>query len=207
MSLAISGRSLGLMTCTDCRLTVKAAPHGSMRCPRCHAELHSRKPYSVRLTTTLVVTAALLYIPANLLPVMRTRSLLSDDSDTIMSGVITLIQDGSWPLAILVFVASIVVPILKLLAMGYLLISIQGRSRTSALQRCRLFRLVEFIGRWSMLDIYAVSVLITLVQIQSLASISVGPGAMAFAAVVVLTMLAAQTFDERLLWDTEGDHG
>jgi paraquat-inducible protein A len=156
-------------------------------------------------TSALLLSAALLYVPANLLPVMHMRTLFGDEEDTIMSGVLSLIQDGSWPLALLVFVASIVVPLLKLIALGWLLLSVARKSRASPLHRARLFRLVEFIGRWSMLDVYAISLLVALVQIRSLAIIQVGLGALAFGAVVVLTMLAAQTFDERLLWDTCAD--
>jgi paraquat-inducible protein A len=122
-----------------------------------------------------------------------------------MSGVLSLFQEGSWPLALLVFVASIVVPLLKLVALGWLLISVARRSSGSALQKSRLFRLVEFIGRWSMLDVYAIALLVSLVQIRSLATIQVGLGALCFGTVVVLTMLAAQSFDERLLWDSHSD--
>jgi paraquat-inducible protein A len=199
----ITGGSLGLRVCTRCRATVRAAGDDPLRCPRCHSPLHARRPHSLSTTTALVVTAALLYIPANLLPVMHTHTFFSDDDDTIMSGVITLAQQGSWPIALLVFFASIVVPLLKLVALGEILIAVaRGRVR-NAQQRSRLFRIVEFVGRWSMLDIFAMSLLVALVQIQSLAFIEVRPGAFAFAAVVVLTMLAAQSFDERLLWDAQ----
>jgi paraquat-inducible protein A len=152
-----------------------------------------------------VVSAALLYIPANVLPVMHTQTFFSDEDDTIMSGVISLATSGSWPLALLVFFASIVVPLLKLVAMGDILLAVARKSPRFRRQRSRLFRIVEFIGRWSMLDVFAISLLVTLVQVQSLAAIHVRPGALAFAAVVVLTMLAAQSFDERLLWDTQSD--
>jgi paraquat-inducible protein A len=151
----------------------------------------------------LVISAALLYIPANVLPVMRTHTLLSDEDDTIMSGVISLAHSGSWPVAVLVFFASIVIPLLKLLALGDILIAVARKSVRHAQHRSRLFRLVEFIGRWSMLDVFAMSLLVALVQVQSLATIEARPGALAFAAVVVLTMLAAQSFDERLLWDAQ----
>ena len=202
MSRPATGRSLGLLVCLDCRATVRAVKAPHLRCPRCHARLHERKPHSLVVTTVLVICAALLYIPANVLPVMDTRTILDDERDTIMSGVLVLLQSGSWPIALLVFVASIVVPLLKILALGMLLYSAWRRSPSRRLQRSELYRMVEFIGRWSMLDIYAISLLATLVQIQSFASIIVGWGAWAFAAVVVLTLLAARTFDERLLWDT-----
>jgi paraquat-inducible protein A len=199
------GRTLGLLACTHCHATVRAINRSRAFCPRCGAPVHERRPHSVATTTALLLSAALLYVPANLLPVMHMQTLLSEEDDTIMSGVLSLIQEGSWPLALLVFVASIVVPMLKLIAMGWLLISVARQSRGHALQKARLFRLVEFVGRWSMLDVYAIALLVSLVQIRSLATIQVGLGALAFGAVVVLTMLAAQSFDERLLWDTHSD--
>jgi paraquat-inducible protein A len=201
----IAGRSVGLLVCTHCHATVRAIAAGQAKCPRCGASIHARKPHSLATTATLIGCAALLYIPANLVPVMRMRTFFGEEDDTIMSGVLSLIQDGSWPLALLVFVASIVVPLLKLVAMAWLLVSILRRSRRNVLQRSKLFRLVEFIGRWSMLDVFAISLLVALVQISSLATIHVGLGALAFGAVVVLTMLAAQSFDERLLWDAGAD--
>jgi paraquat-inducible protein A len=201
-----TGRSLGLVVCTRCRATIRATGTGSSRCPRCSSPLHSRKPHSLATTAALLITAALLYIPANLLPVMHTHTFFEDDDDTIMSGVISLAHQGAWPIAVLVFFASIVVPLLKLVALGEILIAISRKSVRNAQQRSRLFRIVEFVGRWSMLDVFAVSILVALVQIQSLATVEVRPGALAFAAVVVLTMLAAQSFDERLLWDAK-PHG
>jgi paraquat-inducible protein A len=201
-----TGRSLGLLVCTRCRATVRAIGARQSLCPRCEAQLFVRRPRSLSTTAALVITAAVLYIPANLLPVMRTHEILSDEDDTILSGVISLAHQGSWPIALLVFFASIVVPLLKLVALGDILFAIwRGRVRNPR-QRSRLFRLVEFVGRWSMLDVFALSLLASLVQIQSLAIVQVRPGAFAFAAVVVLTMLAAQSFDERLLWDAE-THG
>jgi paraquat-inducible protein A len=202
MSNPATGRSLGLLVCLDCRATVRSVKAAHPRCPRCHARLHERKPHSLAVTTVLVVCAAVLYIPANVLPVMNTRTIFDDERDTIMSGVLVLLQSGSWPIALLVFVASIVVPLLKILALGVLLYSAWRRSPRRRLQRSELYRMVEYIGRWSMLDIYAVSLLATLVQVQSFATVIVGWGAWAFAAVVVLTLLAARSFDERLLWDT-----
>ncbi len=205
MTSYVRGRDLGLLVCTECRATVRAAGAARVRCPRCGAVVHERKPHSVATTTALVVSAALLYLPANLLPVMHMRTVFSDEDDTIMSGVLSLLQEGSWPLALLVFIASIVVPLLKLVAMGWLLSSLALRSRGHPSQRSKLFRFVEFIGRWSMLDVYAIALLVALVQIRSLAVVHAGLGALAFCSVVVLTMLAAQSFDERLLWDTGRD--
>ena len=205
MTTFVMGRSLGLRVCTRCHATVRANGPAIGRCPRCGAPLHERKPHSVATTAALVVSAALLYIPANLLPVMHMHTFFSEEDDTIMSGVLSLLHDGSWPLALLVFVASIVVPLLKLIAMGWLLLSVVRKSPGHPLQRTKLFRLVEFIGRWSMLDVYAIALLVALVQIRSLATIHAGVGALAFCSVVVLTMLAAQSFDERLIWDSQTD--
>jgi paraquat-inducible protein A len=206
MTTLATGRSLGLLVCTRCRATVRAIGEAQSLCPRCEAKLFVRRPHSLSTTAALVITAAVLYIPANLLPVMRTHEILGDDDDTILSGVISLAHQGSWPIALLVFFASIVVPLLKLVALGDILFAIwRGRVRNPR-QRSRLFRMVEFVGRWSMLDVFALSLLASLVQIPSLAIVQVRPGAFAFAAVVVLTMLAAQSFDERLLWDA-ATHG
>ena len=149
-----------------------------------------------------MLAAALLYIPANVLPVMISGSLFGDQADTILSGVVFLWRDGSWLLAALVFFASIVVPLAKLTTLTFLLISVQRRWSWRPLVRAGLYRSIEFVGRWSMLDIYVVTLLVGLVQVQSLAAIHAGPGAVAFGAVVVLTMLASQSFDPRLIWDS-----
>jgi paraquat-inducible protein A len=149
----------------------------------------------------LLIAAYILYIPANLLPIMETSSLFGAEKDTILSGVIFLWHSGSWDLALVVFIASIMVPLLKLMALTVLLVSVQRRSVWRPVQRTRLYRLVELVGRWSMLDIYVVTVLAALVQIGSLATIKAGPAVVPFGAVVVLTMFAAQQFDPRLIWD------
>ena len=202
MSAPHTGKSLGLLLCLECRATVRALDVRYPRCPRCNAHLHPREPHSLALTAALLLCAIVLYIPANLLPVMYTRTIFDEEKDTIMSGVLVLLQSGSWPIAVLVFIASIVVPLLKILALGVVLFSAWRRSPRYRTHTSELYRMVEFIGRWSMLDVYAISLLVALVQIRSLASVAVGWGALAFGAVVVLTMFAARTFDERLLWDT-----
>ena len=171
-----TGRSLGLLVCTRCRATVRAIGEKQSLCPRCEAQLFVRRPHSLSTTAALVITAAVLYIPANLLPVMSTHEFLSDDDDTIMSGVISLAHQGSWPIALLVFFASIVVPLLKLVALGDILFAICAQAACAIpRQRSRLFRMVEFVGRWSMLDVFALSLLASLVQIQSLALVQVRP--------------------------------
>ena len=194
--------SLGLLSCHTCGLLSRAAPGiHETACPRCGVHLHLRKPESIGRTWALLIAAVVLYIPANVLPIMETGSLFGSQSDTILSGVVYLWTSGSWPLAAVVFFASIMVPLLKMIAVTLLLVSVQLRSKWRVDQRARLYRLVESIGRWSMLDIYVVAILVTLVQAQALASIRAGPGAIAFGAVVVLTMFSAMSFDPRLIWD------
>jgi paraquat-inducible protein A len=149
----------------------------------------------------MLIAAYILYLPANLMTIMETGSLISYRKDTILSGIVHLWQSGSMVIAAIVFVASIVVPLFKLIALTYLLISVQKRSKQSPIERTQLFRLVELVGRWSMLDIYVVTLLAALVQMQSMATVKAGPGAIAFGAVVVLTMFAAMRFDPRLIWD------
>ena len=198
-----------LVSCHTCgllsRLPSAGADAGASHCPRCAARLHARKPDSLSRTWALVVLAYVLYVPANLLPILESRALLTAESNTIMSGIVLFWESGSWMIATLVFIASIVVPLTKLLALTWLLVSVQMKSRAKPYQRTQLYRMVEFIGRWSMLDIFVVALTVTLVQVGTLASIEVGPGALAFGAVVVVTMIAARTFDPRLIWDAAGD--
>ena len=192
----------GLLSCHVCGLLSRAGHSGgTLHCPRCSAALHFRKPDSVARSWAFLIAAYILYIPANVLPIMQTSSLFGAQDDTIMSGIIYLWHSGSWDLALVVFIASIMVPLLKLIAMTLLLVSVQRRSTWQPVQRAKLYRIVELVGRWSMLDIYVVSILAALVQIGSLATINAGPAALAFGAVVVLTMFAAMEFDPRLIWD------
>jgi paraquat-inducible protein A len=199
----------GLMTCHSCGLLTKSDSHGhDASCPRCGAHLHARKPASFTRTWAFLIAAMVLYIPANMLPVMNTSSLFGSEKDTILSGVVYLWASGSWPLAIIVFIASIAVPMLKIIAIMFLVISTQRRSLALLQQRTRIYRVVELVGRWSMLDIYVITILVALVQFNALATIQAGPAAVAFGAVVVLTMFAAMSFDPRLIWDaTEPNHG
>ena len=211
---APTGRSLGLALCSRCRLVARldaefragapaAAGTGThvASCPRCGAALWARKPHSLSRCLAYLLGAMILYIPANLLPVMHTTTVFGVEDDTILSGVRVLVDGGSWPLGALVFFASIVVPLLKLFSLSALLLLARRGAARLRMQATRLYRLIEFVGRWSMLDVYVVTLLVGLVQIRSLATIEPGLGAIAFAAVVVLTMQATQSFDPRLLWD------
>ena len=148
-----------------------------------------------------MITAGICYVPANLYPVMEVTTLGRTQADTILSGVIYLAVNGTWPLALIVFVASVVVPVLKILALGYLAFSVQRRSQWRPRDRARLYRVVEQVGRWSMVDVYVVTILVALVHLGSLANVEARVGGFYFGAVVVLTMLAAQSFDPRLIWD------
>lgn len=176
-------------------------PELSAACPRCGTPLHFRKPGSLQNSWALLIAAYALYLPANLLPIMETRSLLGIQRDTILSGIVFLWRSGSWGLALIVWFASMVVPLLKLLSLTALLIGVRSKRTRSALPRLRLYRLLEFVGRWSMLDVYVVAMLVALVQVQSLALIGPGPGVLAFGLVVVLSMLATMALDPRLIWD------
>ncbi|MDD2733925.1 MAG: paraquat-inducible protein A [Desulfuromonadaceae bacterium] len=192
----------GLCSCHVCGLLSKMPPHDHPgHCSRCGARLHGRKHDSLARSWALLIAAYLLYIPANLLPIMETGSLLKHREDTIISGIVQLWKTGFEGIATIVFIASIMVPLFKLIALTLLLISVQRRSVWLIGQRLRLYRLVELVGRWSMLDIYVVTILAAVVQIRSLATVTAGPGAIAFGAVVVLSMFSAIYFDPRLIWD------
>ena len=197
-----------LEACHSCGL-VASVPRRArhQRCERCGAALHRRRPDSVGRTWAFLLAATILYIPAMLLPVMYTDSLFGKEDDTIISGVMLFWNSGSQALAIIIFVASIVVPVLKLAALSLLALTAQTRSRWRPQQRTVLYRIVEFVGRWSMLDIFVITLTVALVRFQTLAVITAGPGALAFCAVVVLTMLASMQFDPRLIWDATDSNG
>lgn len=193
-----------LTNCHNCHLLCLISSRDSQhrcQCPRCGTVLHWRKPDSLTRCTALLLAAFIMYIPANLLPVMVISSLGSTEEDTIMSGVISLATSGDWPLALIVFIASICVPVIKMLILALLLVSIHFKSQWRPRGRTRLYRFTENIGRWSMVDIYVDTLMAALIQIQGLMVIEVGVGAVAFGSVVVLTMLAAMAFDPRLIWD------
>jgi len=192
----------GLLVCHACGLLSRpAAAAHDLACARCGAGLHRRKPDSISRAWAFLIAACVLYVPANVLPVMETGSLFGSQRDTIMSGVVYLWTSGSWPLALIIFIASIMVPGAKLLSMTVLLISVQRWPAWRPHDLGKLYRIVELVGRWSMVDIYVAAILAALVQFQALATIKAGPGAVAFGAVVVLTMFAAEAFDPRLIWD------
>jgi paraquat-inducible protein A len=199
-----SAAERGLIGCDVCGLVLRApARAGRWRCPRCAHTLHARKPLSVQRTLAWLSVALVLYVPANLLPVMTTISLLGRDSHTIGSGIVELWSTGSHELALIVFIASIVVPLGKIATLALLSLTAQRASRWRQRERAVLYRLVETVGHWSMLDVFVVVLLVGMVRFGAVATVEPEPGLLAFGAVVVATMLAASSFDPRLIWPPE----
>ena len=190
-----------LTNCHNCHLLCDVTGQHDSECPRCGSAVHLRKPDSLTRSTALLMGAIIMYIPANLMPVMVTNSMGNSEGDTIMSGVIYLATGGDIPLAMIIFIASIVVPSMKLIILLILLITVHFKIQWRPKDRTRLYRLTEIVGKWSMVDIFVVTLMAALVQIQGLMVIDVGFGAFAFCSVVVLTILAAMSFDPRLIWD------
>ncbi len=191
----------GIIVCSECHKLEYLRQGEVQHCTRCGARLHARRPDSIARTWALLVTAAILYIPANVLPIMTVNFLGKGAPSTIMAGVLELVHAGMVPIALVVFVASILVPTFKLVGIALLLYSVQRHQPMSARQRILMYRFIEWIGRWSMLDIFVIAILVALVNFGNLASIEPNLGAAAFSCVVILTMLAAVTFDPRLIWD------
>lgn len=195
-----------LAGCHDCgQVALVGASDHHAHCARCGSGLHKRKPDSLTRTWALVLTAAILYVPANVFPVMTVIYFGRGAPDTIISGVIELLHGGMWPLALLVFVASIMVPVLKLIGLSFLLISVQRGSITRLRDRTLLYRIIEQVGRWSMIDVFMIGILTALVNLGSIATIEPGIGAVCFAGVVIVTMFASMSFDPRLMWDVRDE--
>jgi len=205
---ALTARRQNLVSCHSCHLLCQLPEPGvsKARCPRCGATLHSRKPNSLARTWALVCAAVVLYLPANLLPITITSALGTEQADTIMSGVIYFLSSGMIPIALVIFVASIFVPLMKLVILIYLLISVQRGSCRRNVDRTRLYRLTELVGRWSMVDVYVVTILVALVKLGAVAQVDAGPATPYFAGVVIITMFAAESFDPRLIWDAMEDN-
>jgi len=184
-----------------CHLCYKLAPAALHRCPRCGSAMHLRKSDSIQRTLALLITACLLYIPANLYPIMYTDQLGSTEASTILGGVILLIDLGSVPVAMVIFVFSVMVPTGKIMAIFYLVWTVERHSVLGPRQRSIMYRVTEFIGKWSMVDVFVVAILVALVQVGGLLVIRPGIAALSFAGVVIVTMLAAESFDSRLIWD------
>jgi len=191
-----------LVACHCCEAHIGASVlEINQQCPRCGTQIHLHHPQSIQKTSALLIAAVVLYIPSNLLPIMTTTHLGQKSTDTLFSGVVHLIQSGDIPIALVVFFASIVVPIAKLIVMTYLLWNVSVNFTGDPKKMARLYRITEFVGRWSMIDVFVVTTLVALVQFGLLANIEPGGALLCFASVVVLTMLSAETFDPKLIWD------
>ncbi|CAA0092716.1 Inner membrane protein YebS [Zhongshania aliphaticivorans] len=206
--MTISAKQQGIARCTECgKLShlPKLKPNDKATCPRCNTALSFRKPHSLQRSWAFTIAAIALLVPANILPILTIISFGQGDPDTIMSGVVTLWEAELQAIAIVVFIASIAVPVLKLIILIILMLVVQLHLPLSRQQCTVLYRFIHFIGRWSMLDLFMISILVTLVHLGNIATVESGPAATAFAAVVVLTLLAANNFDPRLLWDLDND--
>ncbi|MGH8164262.1 MAG: paraquat-inducible protein A [Rhodanobacteraceae bacterium] len=191
-----SAAAEGLALCHACG---RVEPVNLEHCPRCGARLHLRQPASLQRTLALTLAALLLYFPANMLPILKLESISGAQANTIVGGVIQFWRSGDYPVALIIFGASVTIPVLKIIALLWLCLA--TRLGRHPLGMTRLYRVTEFIGRWSMVDVFVVAILVAVVQLGSVISIHPGPAALSFASVVVLTMLAAISFDPRLLWD------
>ncbi len=200
----ISGKSLCLTQCIYCHLVVNLKPEkGQVQvCPRCLQKLSFRKPGSISKTWALLIAAIIFYIPANVLPMTVITTMGVKQSDTIISGVIYFVKTGMWPIALVIFVASIIVPMIKIVMLSILLFSVMRKSNYNPKLRTKLYRITEIIGKWSMVDVYVVTILVALVNLGATASVAAGPAAIYFCLVVILTMTAAMSFDPRLIWDS-----
>jgi paraquat-inducible protein A len=184
-----------------CHVCCKLAPAEVHHCPRCGSAMHLRKSDSIQRTLALLVTACLLYIPANMYPIMYTDQLGTTEPSTILGGVILLINLGSVPVALVIFIFSVLVPSGKLMAMFYLVWTVERHSPLDPRQRSVMYRVTEFVGKWSMVDVFVVAILVALVHLGGLLVIRPGIAALCFAGVVIVTMIAAESFDSRLIWD------
>lgn len=203
MSQPPRAHQLRVVGCHSCGLVCEDVPaeNGHARCPRCGSALHVRRPDSIARAWALLLAGIIFYIPANVLPVMYTELLGSGHESTIMSGVIQFWQGGSYGIALVIFIASVAVPCTKFLVMALLLVTSQRRSHWKRRERARLYRLVEMVGYWSMLDVLVVAVVAALVKFQGLSDIEPRVGILFFGVVVIMTMLCAMSFDPRLIWD------
>ncbi|MBL0717105.1 MAG: paraquat-inducible protein A [Desulfosarcina sp.] len=196
----------GFVQCHEClKLISITGEHAisSKFCPRCGARIHPRKPDSLSRTWALVLTAAILAFPANLLPIMRVDSFGVPENSTIMDGIIYFFKEGAYGIGLIIFTASILVPFFKITGITLILLSIHFKWKTWLRHKALMFRVIKFVGRWSMLDIFVISILQVLVNFGYFSSVEAAPAATYFTGVVLTTMLAAITFDSRLIWDTK----
>jgi len=200
-SKIIRARDHGLAGCHTCGQTVKLLNRTHASCPRCGSDVHYRKPDSINRAWALLISAMIMYIPANTKPMMITISLGQETSSTILEGVLYFLHHGDWHLALVIFSASVLVPLFKMMALAYILVTVQRGATTQKKEKTRLYLLAEVMGRWSMVDVFVVALMAALVQLGALTTIEPGSAGIAFAAVVILTMLAAMSLDPKLIWD------
>jgi len=200
----ITAREAGLVSCETCG---RLAPLGTDRCVRCHATLHSRRPNAGQRVWAWLAAGIVCYIPANVYPMLLTNTFGQVSEGTIIGGAIELFEYGAWFVAVVVLVASVLIPVAKFVVIAMLMLGLRYGSRLSPHRRMQLYEVTEFIGRWSMIDVFVVAILTALVQLGFIASINPGPAAVCFALSVVFTMLAAQSFDPRAIWDSLEEHG
>lgn len=184
-----------------CHICDKVAEISQHRCPRCNAPLHARKVDSIQRCLAFGIAGILAYIPANLMPIMLVTQLGVEESSTILGGVVTFWDMGAYPVAIIIFTASVMIPGLKFLALGFLCAAASGKIKMDPPLANRIYWLTELVGRWSMVDVFVVAILVSLVHMGDIMTIRPGPAAIAFAAMVILTMLAAHAFEPKLIWD------
>ncbi|WP_447791448.1 MULTISPECIES: paraquat-inducible protein A [Pseudomonas] len=196
---------LGVVACQLCGLVCESVPDQGKptQCPRCRSRLHRRRPDSIARGWAFLLAGLIAYIPANVLPVMYSSLFGHGSESTILHGVVEFWDSGSYGIALIIFIASVVVPCSKFLLLGALLFTAQQRSHRAMLERARLYRLIELIGYWSMLDVMVVAVVAALVKFQTLSVIEPRAGIFFFGLMVILTMLSAMSFDPRLIWDGE----
>ncbi|WP_076592249.1 paraquat-inducible protein A [Herminiimonas arsenitoxidans] len=206
MSVPPRARELGVIGCHSCGLVCEDKQDASIACPRCGTTLHRRKVNSITRAWAFLLAGLIFYVPANILPVMYTSMLGSGGDSTIMSGVVEFWHSGSWDIALIIFIASVAVPCTKFLVLGFLLVTTGRHSQWAKRRRARLYRMVEFIGYWSMLDVVVVALVTALVQFNALSHTEARIGICFFGLTVIFTMLSAMSFDPRLIWDSESDH-
>jgi paraquat-inducible protein A len=197
----MSGETAASRNLAACHVCCKLASAELHHCPRCGSAMHLRKNDSIQRTLALLFTACILYIPANLYPIMITDQMGQSEGSTILGGVILLIHHGSIPVALVIFLFSVMVPVGKLMSMFYLVWTVKRHSPASPRQRTIMYQVTEFVGKWSMVDVFVVAILVALVHLGGLLAIRPGVAALSFAGVVIVTMIAAESFDPRLIWD------
>lgn len=191
----------GYLCCQVCHKTLAQNGQKVVQCPRCHSEVHARIPHSLGQSWALLISSFILYIPANVLPIITLNKAGVMRTDTIMSGIINLVHIGMEPIALIVFIASILVPLLKMFGLALILLAVQFNWQRNVRLRTKMYRMIEYVGRWSMLDIFVISILLGIVKFNKVASVDIEPAALLFESVVLLTMFAALRFDSRLIWD------